>query len=122
MRGALLVAIVAWVWLVRHLWAMPAERGRIRRCLAERGCVVRSILWLPLRRGLLMDLGGLETKPWWGRAYRVGYFDREGARRVAVCVTGPDRQVLWTGEHPEPGYDRLGNPPNLPTYGQSWRG
>ena len=114
--------IAAAVWVLRHLWAMPAERGRIRRFLSERGCVVRSILWLPFRKGLLIDVGGLEYKPWWGRTYRVTYLNRDREVRVAVCVTGPDRQVFWTDEYPEPGFDRHGNPPNLPTYGQTWRG
>ena len=101
------------------------DRRAIRRDLAAKGCRVRGITLLPFRRGLLLDLSNDPTSGYtavYGAAYEVAYINRDGRPQVAVCQMGPDRLVFWTDEHPEPGFDRHGNPPNLPNYGQSWRG
>ena len=50
------------------------------------------------------------------------YRNRTGETLVAVCEMGPDYSVHWTPEHREAAYDRFGNPPNLSTYGNEWRG
>ena len=101
------------------------ERGWIRRDLAARGCTARRIFWLPLRRGLLKSLdGGLFMRrygPVYGRAYRVHYVNRDGRLLLAVCLTGNDEEPFWTDDHPEPGFDRFGNPPHLSELG-TWRG
>ncbi len=123
------------VWLVLAaaclvVWAVGAlflwlDRGLIAHDLAAKGCVMRRARWLPLRRGLTTWVGNdplSGNTVEYGRAFRVWYTNRDGAAQVAVCLMGPEGMVFWTDEHPEPGFDRHGNPPNLPTYGQSWRG
>ena len=124
LRWVLLVTVIVVVMAI-YVISDQRDRDAIRRDLAKKGCVPRGMTWLPGRRGLTLRVWhdpdwGPEVA--YGRVYRVAYTNRDGTARVAVCQMGPDRLVFWTDEHPEPGFDRHGNPPNLPTYGQSWRG
>ena len=123
LRLAILVAVLVLV-MAMVVVSDQCDRGAIRRDLAKKGCVLRRTAWLPGRRGLTLRVSDGDCEPGvvYGRVYRVDYTNRDGTARVAVCQMGPGRLVFWTDEHPEPGFDRHGNPPNLPTYGQSWRG
>ena len=120
----LFVPAVILVVLLPLAIGIACDRSAIGRDLARKGCVPRRVRWLWWRSGLpteALDYDGWPTLTS-GKVYRVRYINRDGSARVAVCMMGPDRLVFWTDEHPEPGFDRHGNPPHLPTYGQSWRG
>jgi hypothetical protein len=110
-----------------HRFTPWGDRWHIRRDLQRKGCVLRRAQRLPWRRGLITRLSWIATDEFgdgveYGAAYEVTYVNRDGTTRVAVCQMGADHLVFWTDEHPEPGFDRHGNPPNLSTYGQTWRG
>jgi hypothetical protein len=122
-RVWLFVAVGAFL-LAGVLVHVRRERAAVRRDLERRGCRLLHLHRLPFRQGLPVRLGGPgdDVADVWGNVYRVSYRDRAGETLVAVCEMGPGPSVHWTAEHREPGHDRFGNPPNLSTYGNEWRG
>ncbi len=123
---AIPAAIAVLVILKYVLFGSP-DHLAVRRDLEGRGCRLLRLRWLPFRRGLMVKLHEYDPvfehrRTIWGSVYRVTYRNGKGETLEAVCEMGPDRSVHWTDEHREPGYDRMGNPPNLSKYGSEWRG
>ena len=112
------------VGLLVSAWG-PADRTAIARDLRLKGCQALRIRRRPFENGLLKSLKWTsESGPVddYGSVYDVTYLAPDGRRAVATCMTGPRGVVFWTDEHPDPGFDATGQPRNLPTYGQNWRG
>ena len=118
--GVALLIVVAAV----SAWA-PADRTAIARDLRLKGCRALRIRRRPFENGLLKSLewsSDVGPDDVYGSVYDVTYLAPEGHRALATCMTGPKGVVFWTDEHPDPGLDPTGQPRNLPTYGQNWRG
>jgi hypothetical protein len=118
---------IALLVIVKSVLFGSPDHTAVREDLERRGCRLLRLRWLPFRQGLMVKLNEydpvLEHRGTvWGSVYRVTYRNSKGETLEAVCEMGPDQSVHWTDEHREPGYDRMGNPPNLSTYGTEWRG
>ena len=120
-------AVVAVLAILKYVQLGSSDELAVRQDLEQRGCRLLRLRWLPFRRGLMVKLNEYDPtmesrRTVWGSVYRVTYSNSKGETLEAVCEMGPDHSVHWTDEHREPGYDRMGNPPNLSTYGTEWRG
>jgi hypothetical protein len=120
-------AAIALLVIVKSVLFGSPDHAAIREDLERRKCRLLRLRWLPFRQGLMVKLEEYDPawnarRTVWGSVYRVTYSNSKGETLEAVCEMGPDHSVHWTDEHREPGYDRMGNPPNLSTYGTEWRG